>query len=159
MFFRALLAFLVLPGMAAFIMPPVLALIDPWRITIVFLPGAIIMLLGVIILFWCIRDFYVLGKGTLAPWDPPKKLVVVGLYRYMRNPMYVGVLALVVGWSVLLTSPVLMLYALILGVGFHIRVVTHEEPWLESRFGSEWQQYRSEVRRWLPRLTPWDGCS
>jgi protein-S-isoprenylcysteine O-methyltransferase Ste14 len=158
MFLRALLAFLVLPGVVAFIMPLVLALIDPWR-TGVFLPGALVVLPGIVLLLWCVRDFYVSGKGTLAPWDPPTKLVVVGLYRYMRNPMYVGVITLVVGWSVLLTSPVLMCYALILAAGFHIRVLTHEEPWLEAQFGSEWQRYRSEVGRWLPRLTPWSGGS
>lgn len=158
MFGRALLAFLVLPGAVAFIVPPVLALIDPWR-TGVFLPGALVMLLGMVLLLWCVRDFYVSGKGTLAPWDPPTKLVVVGLYRYMRNPMYVGVITLVVGWSVLLTSPVLMCYALILAGGFHIRVLTHEEPWLESQFGSEWRQYRAQVGRWMPRLTPWSDGS
>jgi protein-S-isoprenylcysteine O-methyltransferase Ste14 len=158
MFLRALLAFLVLPGVVAFIMPPVLALIDPWR-TGVFLPGALLVLLGMVLLLWCVRDFYVSGKGTLAPWDPPTKLVVVGLYRHMRNPMYLGVIILVVGWSVLLTSPVLMCYALILAVGFHIRVLTHEEPWLESQFGSEWRRYRSEVGRWVPRRTPWGGGS
>ncbi len=156
MFLRALLAFLVLPGVVAFVMPPVLAFIDPWR-TGVFLPGALVMFLGMLLLVWCVRDFYVSGKGTLAPWDPPTKLVVVGLYRYMRNPMYVGVITLVVGWSVVLTSPVLMLYALILAIGFHIRVLTHEEPWLESQFGSEWRQYRAQVGRWIPRLTPWSG--
>lgn len=158
MFLRALLAFLVLPGVVAFIVPPVLALIDPWK-TGIFLPGAFVMLLGIVLLLWCVRDFYVSGKGTLAPWDPPTKLVVVGLYRYMRNPMYVGVIILVVGWSVLLTSPVLMCYALILGVGFHIRVLIHEEPWLESQFGNEWREYRSAVGRWVPRLTPWNGRS
>jgi protein-S-isoprenylcysteine O-methyltransferase Ste14 len=158
MFLRALLAFLVLPGVVAFIVPAVLALIDPWR-TGVFLPGALVVLLGLVLLLWCVRDFYVSGKGTLAPWDPPKKLVVVGLYRYMRNPMYVGVIALVVGWSVLFTSPVLMCYALLLAIVFHIRVLTHEEQWLESQFGSEWRQYRSEVGRWVFRLTPWRGSS
>lgn len=156
MFLRALLAFLVLPGVVAFVMPPVLAFIDPWR-TGVFLPGALVMFLGMLLLVWCVRDFYVSGKGTLAPWDPPTKLVVVGLYRYMRNPMYVGVITLVVGWSVVLTSPVLMLYALILAIGFHIRVLTHEEPWLESQFGGEWRRYRAQVGRWIPRLTPWSG--
>ncbi len=154
MFMRALLAFLVLPGVAAFIVPPFLALIDPWRARI-FVHGALVMLIGVVLLLWCVRDFYVSGKGTLAPWDPPKKLVVVGLYRHMRNPMYVGVITLVLGWSVLLTSPVLMLYAFVLAIGFHVRVVNHEEPWLKSQFGSEWEQYRSEVDRWLPRLAPW----
>ena len=156
MFLRALLAFLALPGVVAFIVPPVLASFDPWR-TGVFLPGALVVLLGMVLLFWCVRDFYVSGKGTLAPWEPPTKLVVVGLYRYMRNPMYVGVITLVVGWSVLLTSPVLMCYALVLAIGFHIRVLTHEEPWLESQFGSEWRQYRAEVGRWVPRLTPRRG--
>lgn len=158
MFLRALLAFLVLPGIVAFIVPPVLALIDPWR-TGVFLPGALVMFLGVVLLLWCVRDFYVSGKGTLAPWDPPTKLVVVGLYRHMRNPMYVGVITLVIGWSAVFTSPVLAFYALILAIAFHIRVVTNEEPWLESQFGSEWRQYRAEVDRWLPRLTPWGGGS
>lgn len=156
MFLRALLAFLVLPGVVAFIVPPVLALIDPWR-TGVFLPGALVMLLGVVLLLWCVRDFYVSGKGTLAPWDPPTKLVVVGLYRHTRNPMYVAVITLLIGWCVLLTSPVLLLYALILAIAFHIRVVTNEEPWLESRFGTEWRQYRAEVSRWIPRLTPWNS--
>ena len=139
MFLRALLAFLVLPGVVAFIMPAVLALIDPWR-TGVFLPGVLVVLLGVALLLWCVRDFY-------------------GLYRHRRNPMYVGVITLVVGWSVLLTSPVLICYALLLAIIFHIRVLTHEEPWLESQFGSEWRQYRSRVGRWVPRLTPWRSGS
>ena len=158
MFLRALLAFLVLPGVVAFVMPPLLAAIDPWRRGVL-LPGALVMLLGVVLVCWCVRDFYVSGKGTLAPWDPPAKLVVIGLYRYVRNPMYVGVVTLVLGWSVLFTSPVLMCYALILAVGFHIRVLTYEEPWLESQFGSEWRRYRSEVGRWFPRLTPRSGVA
>jgi protein-S-isoprenylcysteine O-methyltransferase Ste14 len=151
MFFRALLAFVVLPGVAAFILPPLLALIDPWRKNILW-PGALVMLLGVAWLLWCVRDFYVSGKGTLAPWDPPKHLVVVGLYRYMRNPMYVGVLMMVVGWSLFLTSPVLALYSVVLAVGFHVRVLVNEEPWLSSQFGGEWARYSSEVGRWLPRF-------
>ena len=156
MFLRAFRAFLILPGVAAFIAPPLLASIDPWR-TGVFWPGAVVMFLGVVLLLWCVRDFYVAGKGTLAPWDPPKTLVVVGLYRFVRNPMYVGVITLVVGWSVLLTSPVLFGYALALAIAFHVRVLVHEEPWLESQFGSDWVRYRAAVRRWLPRLVPWRG--
>ena len=100
MFARALLAFLVLPGVVAFVVPPVLAAIDPWSAGIL-LPGAVVMLVGLGWLLWCVRDFYVSGKGTLAPWDPPKKLVVVGLYRHVRNPMYVGGLTLVAGWALL----------------------------------------------------------
>jgi len=153
---RALLAFLALPGVVAFVVPPILAWVDPWRAGAI-LPGALVMLVGLGWLLWCVRDFYVSGKGTLAPWDPPKRLVVVGLYRHVRNPMYVGVLTLVAGWALLLASPLILGYALVLAVGFHIRVLTHEEPWLESRFGDEWRRYRAEVRRWLPRLAPWRG--
>jgi protein-S-isoprenylcysteine O-methyltransferase Ste14 len=71
--------------------------------------------------------------------------------------MYLGVLTLIVGWAVLLTSPLIICYALVLAVGFHLRVLTYEEPWLARQFGGEWQQYRSHVGRWLPRLTPWNG--
>ena len=158
MFIRALLAFLVLPGIAAFVLPPLLASVDPWRTEVLRL-GGLVMLLGIVLLLWCVRDFYVSGKGTLAPWDPPKNLVVIGLYRYVRNPMYVGVLTLVAGWSMLLASPVLALYTVVLAVGFHIRVIVNEEPWLSSQFGNEWARYRANVGRWLPRLKPWSGGS
>jgi protein-S-isoprenylcysteine O-methyltransferase Ste14 len=158
MFLRALLAFLALPGIAALVVPALLAALDPWRSSVRW-PGALLALIGIVVLLWCVRDFYVSGKGTLAPWDPPTHLVVVGLYRYVRNPMYVGVLALVAGWSLLLGSPVLVLYTVALATGFHIRVMVNEEPWLSARFGDEWARYRANVGRWLPRLKPWRGGS
>jgi protein-S-isoprenylcysteine O-methyltransferase Ste14 len=154
MFLRALLAFLFLPGVAAFLLPPLLAPLDPWRAG--FIPqGGILMVLGLILLLWCVRDFYVRGKGTLAPWDPPQILVVVGLYRFVRNPMYIGVLTLVAGWAVLYASPLLGMYAAALAIGFHLRVVINEEPWLRSQFGEDWERYRASVGRWIPRRTPW----
>jgi len=155
MFLRALLAFLLLPGLAAGVLPPLLAMVDPWRGDL-FLPGGLPAGCGLILLLWCVRDFYVAGKGTLAPWDPPRRLVVVGLYRHLRNPMYVGVLLLVAGWAALLASPLLLLYALALAIGFHLRVVFYEEPWLASSFGADWQRYRTAVRRWRPRWIPWN---
>lgn len=154
MFLRALLAFLILPGVAAFAVPPLLATFDPWRAAVQWY-GVPVILLGVVVLLWCVRDFYVAGKGTLAPWDPPKRLVLIGLYRFVRNPMYVGVLTLVAGWSIYLGSPLLALYTAVLAIGFHVRVVVNEEPWLSSRFGEEWSRYRTNVARWLPRVTPW----
>lgn len=154
MFIRALLAFLILPGFAAFVLPPLLANADPWRAEVLW-PGGIVMLLGLVLLLWCVRDFSVSGRGTLAPWDPPKNLVVVGLYRHVRNPMYLGVLTLVAGWAVLLASPVLALYTVVLATGFHLRVIVHEEPWLNSQFGNAWARYHDNVGRWLPRLRPW----
>jgi protein-S-isoprenylcysteine O-methyltransferase Ste14 len=158
MFLRALGAFLVLPGLAAIIFPPLLAVFDPWSKEI-FLPGSFIMLIGASLLMSCVRDFYVAGKGTLAPWDPPKNLVVVGLYRYLRNPMYVGVLTLVAGWTLLFESPLLLLYEIILAVGFHIWVLKYEEPKLESLFGNDWLRYSAAVRRWIPCRKPWNGGS
>jgi protein-S-isoprenylcysteine O-methyltransferase Ste14 len=158
MFIRALLAFLVLPGVAAFILPPLLASVDPWRADVLW-PGGLVMLLGLALLLWCVRDFYVSGKGTLAPWDPPKNLVMVGLYRHVRNPMYIGLLTLVAGWSILLASPVLALYTATLVISFHVRVIMNEEPRLGSQFGKEWASYSAHVGRWLPRLRPWSSDS
>ncbi len=150
MFARALLAFLILPGMFAGLLPWVLARADPWRgeahsVGFVVLGG------GLIVLLWCVRDFYVSGKGTLAPWDPPRHLVVVGLYRFARNPMYLGVLLVVGGWALVMSSPLLAGYLLLLAGGFHLRVVRYEEPWLATQFGSEWSAYSAAVPRWLLR--------
>jgi protein-S-isoprenylcysteine O-methyltransferase Ste14 len=156
MFLRALVAFLALPGLAALAAPPLIAAFDPWRGGTVWAGGAV-MLAGLVVVVWCVRDFYVAGKGTLAPWDPPKRLVVVGLYRHVRNPMYVGVLALTAGWAVTLASPVLAIYTVALAFGFDMRVRTYEEPHLASVFGDAWAAYSTHVRRWAPRFTPWRG--
>ncbi len=113
------------------------------------------MMAGAAILFWCVYDFLVAGKGTLAPWDPPKRLVKIGPYRLMRNPMYAGVLLLALGWGLFLSSPLLFLYTIMLAVVFHLRVVKYEEPWLKTQFGEQWEAYRREVPRWWPRRIPW----
>jgi len=156
MFIRALLSFIALPGTVAVLAPPLIAALDPWKGTR-WMPGVLVMIVGTVILLWCVYDFYGSGKGTLAPWDPPKKLVVLGLYRFVRNPMYVGVLVLVLGWGLLLCSPLLLLYATFLSVVFHIRVVRYEEPWLKSQFGDQWELYQQVVSRWLPRTLPWNN--
>ena len=148
---RALLAFLVLPCLAAVVAPPLIASIDPWRGP-PRPPGLAVMIAGASVLLWCVRDFYVTGRGTLAPWAPPKQLVLVGLYRFVRNPMYIGVLLLVLGWALYAGSLFLAGYAVLLAVGFHLRVVMHEESWLESEFGQQWRAYKEEVPRWLPRI-------
>src|SRR5688500_3919217 len=151
---RALASFLACPAMVAGLIP------------ILFMRGHVVYTdwltfslpvlgVGAFALLWCVRDFYVAGKGTLAPWDPPKKLVVVGLYRHVRNPMYLGVLLLVLGWALYFRSLLLAAYVLVLAVAFHVRVRTHEEPWLASRFAAEWHAYSAAVARWVPRTTPW----
>ncbi len=110
------------------------------------------MIGGSFILLWCVRDFYISGKGTLAPWSPPKRLVIVGLYRICRNPMYIGVLVLVVGWAIFATSPLLVGYFVVLVFSFHFRIVMYEEPQLLELFGAVWESYSSLVPRWLPSL-------
>lgn len=158
LFARALLSFLLLPGMVAFALPAWLVSIDRHRGDGSIL-GWPVVAVGATILLWCVRDFYVAGKGTLAPWDPPRRLVVVGLYRFLRNPMYVGVLTLVLGWVLVLGSPLLLFYVLCLGIGFHLRTVLAEEPYLAAHFGEDWTRYRAAVRRWWPRTSPWRGGS
>ena len=88
------------------------------------------------------RDFYVAGKGTLAPWDPPKKLVTVGLYRLVRNPMYVGVILILLGWAIVTGSPIVSGFTLFMSSAFYFRVKMHEEPWAERTFAAEWQNYK-----------------
>ena len=153
MFLRALFAFLALPGMVAGVIPVLIALAAR-NGHAGSAAGFGLVGLGLFLLLWCVRDFYVSGKGTLAPWHPPQHLVVVGLYRRVRNPMYVAVLTIVLGWSVVFGSAWLVLYLVALAVGFHLRVVLHEEPWLRRQFTAEWGAYSASVSRWLPRLTP-----
>jgi protein-S-isoprenylcysteine O-methyltransferase Ste14 len=155
LFVRAVVAFMALPGMAAFLIPAFIGYVDPWDIPF-FAPGILIVAFGTIVVLLCIRDFYVGGKGTLAPWSPPQELVVVGLYRFVRNPMYLGVLCLVAGWAVLFRSPVLVAYDVVLILVFHLRVIKVEEPWLRKRFGDSWEKYQKHVPRWFPRKTAWE---
>ena len=100
-------------------------------------------------LLWCVRDFYVAGRGTLAPWSPPRRLVAVGLYRYSRNPMYVAVLAVLAGWGLSFGSAGHLVYAGGVAVAFQLRVVLHEEPWLARTFAEDWDTYRRRTPRWL----------
>jgi protein-S-isoprenylcysteine O-methyltransferase Ste14 len=114
--------------------------------------GIALLVAGLFLLLWCVRDFYVSGKGTLAPWDPPKRLVIVGLYGFVRNPMYLAVLTIVAGWSLTFASLALAVYLLLLAAAFHLRILLHEEPWLRQQFGVEWERYSKSVPRWIPRL-------
>jgi protein-S-isoprenylcysteine O-methyltransferase Ste14 len=109
------------------------------------------LLLGSGIYFWCLWDFAVSGLGTPAPIDAPKRLVVRGLYRYVRNPMYIGVLLVIVGWAEFLQSKEILIYGVVVGIFFHLFVSMVEEPVLESKFGEAYLRYRQEVGRWLPR--------
>jgi protein-S-isoprenylcysteine O-methyltransferase Ste14 len=148
MLWRALFAFLVLPGIVAFAVP--LALVAERLNTFSPRPlGLMSLFAGVIVLVWCTVVFYVSGRGTLAPWSPPQKLVAVGPYRISRNPMYVGVTLILSGWAVLFWSFTLTVYSALVLLAFHIRVIVGEEPWLQRTFGADWESYRARVPRWL----------
>ncbi len=144
-FWPAMIAFLLLPGSVAFLVPWLLRPV-PERVRVAGLP---ILAVGIVLLLWCVRDFYVSGRGTLAPWAPPTRLVIVGLYRVSRNPMYLAVLIILCGWAMTFASRGLWIYALIVAIAFHLRVVLGEEPWLARTHDAEWGRYRAHVPRWL----------
>jgi len=148
-FLRALIAFLVLPGVFAFLVPALIASRQAFKFNLL---GATVLGVGLLVLLWCVYAFHVTGKGTLAPWAPPQRLVTVGLYRFSRNPMYVGVLLVLLGWTLLFHSAALGWYAATVALAFHLRVVLGEEPWLARTHGAEWQAYKKVVPRWLWRL-------
>lgn len=108
--------------------------------------------LGATILSGCALAFAVLGKGIPAPLDPPKMLVTSGLYRVVRNPMYVGAELVPIGEAALFESLAILVYALLLGLVFHLFVVHYEEPNLKRRFGGSYEEYCEEVPRWVPRI-------
>ena len=148
MLFRAIAAFIALPGLVAFAIPISIGTSThhPMRYGLL---AAIPLCFGTLLLLWCVREFYNAGRGTLAPWDPPRHLVTTGPYRVSRNPMYVGVVTILAGWCVLWDSRTLIIYSALFAIGFHLRVLMFEEPWAARQFGAEWQAYRARVSRWL----------
>jgi len=123
--------------------------LGPWRYL-----GLLPLAAGVAGLAHCLRDFAVVGRGTPAPFDPPQELVATGLYRWVRNPMYLSALVLLVGEAVVLEAPVLLRYAAAFLLGTHLFVVLYEEPTLRRKFGESYDRYRATVPRWLPRWLP-----
>jgi protein-S-isoprenylcysteine O-methyltransferase Ste14 len=117
----------------------------PWRWA-----GLALVVPGALVILRCFGDFVRRGRGTPAPYDPPRELVVAGLYRYTRNPQYVGVLAVVCGEALLTGAAVLFGYAAVLALGYHLFVTLHEEPALRRLFGDAYVRYCAAVPRWLP---------
>lgn len=111
--------------------------------------GFVALILGVVLLLWCVRDFYVVGKGTLGPWDPPRNLVMTGLYRLSRNPMYIAVVMILIGWAMMFRAQNLWVYAAAVALAFHVRVVLFEERYLAKTHGEEFTRYKARVGRWV----------
>ena len=118
--------------------------------------GLALIIAGLIIMVLTISSFIRIGKGTLAPWSPAKKLVVVGLYRYVRNPMILGVFTVLLGETTCIWSVVLFQWSAAFFVINTIYFILYEEPGLEKRFGEDYLNYKKHVPRWMPRLTPFD---
>lgn len=122
---------------------------------LILLIGLCVFIFGLVLVISSIRQFSKRGKGTLAPWHPPQKLVVSGIYRYTRNPMISGVVLVLLGEVIILGS-VPMVFWLILFAGVnYLYFIIGEEPELEKRFGEDYIEYKKNVPRLLPRIKPW----
>jgi protein-S-isoprenylcysteine O-methyltransferase Ste14 len=119
--------------------------------------GAVVFAIGFALFAWCVLLFARVGQGTLAPWDPTQRLVAVGPYRHVRNPMISGVLLILVGEALLWRSGALALWAGAFLLINHTYFLLSEEPGMEKRFGESYRIYRSHVPRWIPRMKPWAG--
>ncbi len=119
--------------------------------------GALMIAAGVAVVLDSFARFALQGLGTPAPILPTRHLVVSGLYQYVRNPMYAGVLSIILGQSLLFGDGRLFAYGVLLWLGVHVFVVGYEEPTLRRSFGSEYEAFRRNVPRWIPRLSPWRG--
>jgi len=150
---KSLLFLIIAPGMVAGYIPLALlrsgAQIDTGIFAFLAFP---LWLLGSAILLWSFWNFLKEGRGTPAPIDAPKELVAVGFYRYVRNPMYVGVLAIILGHFLWLGFWNLLIYAIVVFIAFHIFVTYYEEPTLKRQFGRSYEEYLERVPRWIPRL-------
>jgi len=158
-------------GSAVFLVvaPGTLAVYGPWAFSrwhvapplLGFFPfrviGVLLMALGLPVLLDSFARFAIQGLGTPAPIAPPQHLVVTGLYRYVRNPMYVAVSSLIFGQVLFFGNVSILEYGLAVWLGFHIFVLAYEEPTLRGKFGDEYKEFCAHVRRWWPRITPWQG--
>lgn len=141
----------MVPGTVAVYVPLILSRPRLASSGLSFVIAILLFVAGGAIYAWCVFDFASFGRGTPLPLDAPKKLVRRGLYRYSRNPMYVGVLTVIFGWAVLYQSAAISLYGLSVALCFYSFVVFFEEPRLRKRFSSEYERYCTEVPRWLLR--------
>jgi len=150
---KSLLFLIVAPGTVAGYIPLVLlrqgSRLETGLFAYLALP---LWALGGAILLWSFWNFLNEGRGTPAPIDPPKELVATGFYRYVRNPLYVGILAMILGHFLWFGYWNLLMYAIVVFVAFHTFVSYYEEPTLKRKFGTAYEDYQKKVPRWIPRL-------
>jgi protein-S-isoprenylcysteine O-methyltransferase Ste14 len=157
-------AIVLLPGTVIVVVPTVLVAADGPRLGwgLEGVMGPLLVVLGLALIggglalsVWTARLFARVGIGTLAPWDPPRRLVIQGPYRYVRNPMITGVMAVLLGEAAVLGRPSLLIWFAVFIAINHAYFVLVEEPGLIRRFGDEYREYKSHVPRWAPRRTPY----
>lgn len=150
--------FFVAPGIVAGAIP---AGITGWRLPDPLPLGGVLAILGAVLILpalWVLIDSFVRfarSLGTPAPIAPTERLVVDGWYRYVRNPMYVAVVSLILGQAMLFGNWAALAWGVVVFGAVHLFVVTYEEPTLSGQFPNEYATYRANVGRWVPRLTPW----
>ncbi|MDR1413528.1 MAG: isoprenylcysteine carboxylmethyltransferase family protein [Puniceicoccales bacterium] len=152
---------LVLPFNVLVVVPGIILFLSGYKwspnSTILLSIGGIFLVAGLLMAAWTMRLFDREGKGTAAPWAPPKKLVLSGPYKYVRNPMIISVLSMQIAEALLLNSyTILLLFFVFLG-GNMLYFPFFEEKDLEKRFGREYLEYKRNVPRWIPRLIPWEN--
>lgn len=116
-----------------------------------YVPGLLLVVLGGIVVASCVATFVLVGRGTPAPFDAPRRVVAAGPYRWVRNPMYLGAMLVILGAGCMLRSPSAVVVAVLFLAGAHLFVVLYEEPTLERRFGAGYLDYKASVNRWWPR--------
>lgn len=154
--FRHLLAVVILPvTMTIWIPRAILAAYPRPLHAAAVVAGALVGAGGLALFAATLYWFATVGRGTLAPWDPTSRLVVTGIYRYVRNPMITGVLLILVGEAIAFLSLALAVWAATFFLLNLVHIPLVEEPGLVKRFGDDYREYRQNVPRWIPRFTPW----
>ena len=151
LFLKNLFFTLVVPGTVGVFLPLKIADGHSSASGLLFAIACAFFAIATAIYVWCVWDFAVVGRGTPAPIDAPKKLIVCGLYRYTRNPMYLGSLTAILVWDILFRATTLVFYAMAVGICFHLFIVFYEDPHLQRKFGKEYDDYCAQVNRWLPK--------
>jgi protein-S-isoprenylcysteine O-methyltransferase Ste14 len=148
---------LILPITVLIIVPLCIENNTEVKSTTTFGVGIVFIALGLFLLTTTISMFAQFGKGTLAPWSPTKKLVIRGIYRYVRNPMIIGVLAILIGESIAIQSINILIWAGIFFIVNNLFFIIYEEPNLHQKFGDDYKEYRENVPRWIPRIKPYSS--
>jgi protein-S-isoprenylcysteine O-methyltransferase Ste14 len=148
---RNLLFTIAVPGLGGVLVPWWILTRDGGSATPAAWEALPVIAAGVALYLWCVWNFAAVGRGTPGPWDAPTRVVATGPYRWVRNPIYLAALLIVLGEAWLFRSPPLLAYAGAVAVFFHLFVTGYEEPTLRRRFGGTYLEYRRTVPRWIPR--------